>query len=89
MRPVLSAAGLPLQAGALVAASARILHRSPTTFAAVSGFQRTSPQMTRRALMSGESADQKQDVQEEEEDRTLAEHGSKVIVRFPPKNKIK
>lgn len=88
MRPVLSAAGLPLQAGALVAASARILHRSPTTFAAVSGFQRTSPQMTRRALMSGESADQKQDVQEEE-DRTLAEHGSKVIVRFPPKNKIK
>ncbi len=76
--PVLSAAGLPLQPGALIAASARIPGHAPATLAAVRGFERTSPEVTRRALVSRERPHQKKDIQYH--NGALAEHVSKILV---------
>lgn len=80
MRPVLSAAGLPLQPGALVAASARIPGQGPATLAAVRGFDRTSPEIARRALVSRERPHQEEDVQYH--NGALAEHVSFLFKRF-------
>lgn len=63
VRPVLAAAGLPLQPGALITASARILGHCPTTFADKRGFKGTSPEVTRRAFVSRERTHEKEDIQ--------------------------
>lgn len=81
MRPVPSAAGLPLQPGALIAASARIPGEGPATFAAVRRFAMTSPEITRCALLSRERPHQKYDI--EQHSRGLAEHVSKAFSKFP------
>lgn len=63
VRPVLSAARLPLQPGALVAASARIPGQAPAALAAVRRPAGTRPLVTRRALVSRERPHQKEHVQ--------------------------
>lgn len=62
VRPVLSAAGFPLQPGTLVAASAGIPGQCPASLAAVRGFAGTSAEITRRALVSRERAHQNKDM---------------------------
>lgn len=63
VRPVLSAAGLPLHSGALITASARILGQRPTAFASKRGFEGTSPEVARRAFVSRERTHKKEDTQ--------------------------
>lgn len=73
VRPVLPAAGLPLQPRALLAASARVPGQGPATLAAVRRLVRgTRTEVTRRALVSRERPHQKKDV--DEHNGTLAEH---------------
>lgn len=73
VRPVLPAAGLPLQPRALLAASARVPGQRPATLAAVLRLvHETRTEVTRRALVSRERTHQKQDVHEH--NGTLAEH---------------
>lgn len=73
VRPVLPAAGLPLQPRALLAASARVPGQRPATLAAVLRLaHETRTEVTRRALVSRERPHQKKDVHEH--NGTLAEH---------------
>lgn len=88
VRPVLAAAGLPLQPGALIAASARVPGQGPSALAAVRGLDRTSPEVARRALVSRERPHQKEDAQQH--NGALAEHDpNHVSVSFPKQNKTK
>lgn len=73
VRPVLSAAWLQHQPGALVTASARIPGQGPATLAVVRGFDGTCPEVTRRALVSPEPPHQNDDAHEHS--GALAEHG--------------
>lgn len=73
VRPVLTAAWLPLQPGALVAASARIPGQGPAALAVVRGLEGTRPEVTRRALVSPQAPHHKEDAHEHR--GTLAEHG--------------
>lgn len=73
VRPVLPAAGLPLQPRALLAASARVPGQRPATLAAVRRLvHETRPEVTRRALVRRERPHQKKDVHEQ--NGTLAQH---------------
>ncbi|TNN87211.1 hypothetical protein EYF80_002413 [Liparis tanakae] len=62
VRPVLSAAGFPLQPGTLVAASAGIPGQCPASLAAVRRVAGTSAEITWRALVSRERAHQDKDM---------------------------
>lgn len=73
VRPVLTAAWLPLQPGALVAASARIPGQGTAALAVVRGLEGTRPEVTRRALVSPQAPHHKEDAHEHR--GTLAEHG--------------
>lgn len=73
MRPVLAAAWLPLQPGALITASARIPGQGPAALAVERSFEGTCPEATRRALVSPQAPQQKEDANEHR--ATLAEHG--------------
>lgn len=75
VRPVPTAAWLPLQPSALIAASARIPGQGPATLAVLGGFEGTCPEATRRTLESPQAPHQKEDA--EERRGTLAEHGWK------------
>lgn len=85
VRPVLTAAWLPLQPSALITASARIPGQGAAALAVVRGFEGTCPEVTRRALVSPQAPHQKEDANERR--GTLAEHGWKEQLRkFPWKN---
>lgn len=85
VRPVLPAAWLPLQPGALIAASARIPGQAPAALAVVRGFEGTCPEVTRRALVSPQAPHQKEDANKHR--GTHAEHGWKEsLPKFPKKN---
>lgn len=85
VRPVPTAAWLPLQPSALVTASARIPGQAPAALAVLGGFEGTCPEVTRRALESPQAPHQKEDANEHR--GTLVEHGWKEqLRRFPKKN---
>ena len=73
-RPARSAARLPLQPRAPVAASARVPRHGAASLAAVRGSDRTRPGVAGRALLRCERTHQKQDIQEH--DGAFAEHVS-------------
>lgn len=75
VRPVLSAAALPLQPGAVGAAAARIPGQRPTPSAALRRGGGTSPGVTRLARTTQGSPRQHQDTEDpQEEHGALAEH---------------